>query len=357
MWPCVWYPSLQQYEGSPGLGSATDRGGPPAPPCILVSMRCSLFIALLCFSLAAAAPVVTNCPYDRPTAPEWEVFAFVLDNNWTALDWSCVTTVAWFGAADPAVSDVCLAHSHGARVVIHSDLNAIPGGSINNATARTAGVQALLATATRLSIDGVNLDIEGYTGSKASLTAYVQELAAAFRAALPTSQLSFDLAVLPNGQAQYYDHAALAEVLDFLVPMAYDEASPPCVPDCTVQWPLSMSSTFPDPTHWLSDHDSGLRCSLHYRQDWGSLTPEVPHADTATSRMPCAALVLGLHIIMNQQWCWAGELALACAAREREAVRSSGCESPQTSLRSAVVWRGVPLRRPGQRCTLTSIGL
>ena len=36
----------------------------------------------------------------------------------------------------------------------------------------------------------------------------------------PHSQLSFDLSIFPDGQSTYYNHKELAEVLDFIVPMA-----------------------------------------------------------------------------------------------------------------------------------------
>ena len=36
--------------------------------------------------------------------------------------------------------------------------------------------------------------VQGYTGDKAALTAYVNELCVAFRAAIPTAHMSFDLA-------------------------------------------------------------------------------------------------------------------------------------------------------------------
>lgn len=188
-----------------------------------------------------AAPLgARDCPLARRDS-DWEVFAFVLQNNWTSLDWSVVTTVAWFGGGDPAAQDICLAHSHGARVVLHSDLSAI-SGSISNATARAAAVQNQLAHAQQLQVDGLNLDIEGYSGDRAALTAYVQELSSALKAGLPHAHISFDLAVHPNGQTGNYDHAALAGVLDYIIPMAYDEDWGSLTPQATSPLPALAAS-------------------------------------------------------------------------------------------------------------------
>jgi spore germination protein YaaH len=55
------------------------------------------------------------------------------------------------------------------------------------------------------------------------MSIYTRELAAVFRANIPSAQLSFALAIAPKGQTSHYNHSELAAVLDFIVPMAYDE--------------------------------------------------------------------------------------------------------------------------------------
>ena len=154
------------------------------------------------------------------TAPaKREVFAFFDSNNtWPNLDFSTMTTACAFTQVDPAL--VCHAHKMGVRVTKKAPFDV---SQINNASARTAWVQAQLASVQSQGLDGLNIDIEGYSGMPGPLTALVTELYNSMKQWHPQSQLSFDLAIFPNGQSQHYDHKALAKVLDFIVPMAYDE--------------------------------------------------------------------------------------------------------------------------------------
>ena len=69
-----------------------------------------------------------------------------------------------------------------------------------------------------------------YRSNNEYLTALTTELASAFRAAVPHGQLSFCVQIWPDAypkQIPYPSHSAynfqaLAEQLDFLIPMAYD---------------------------------------------------------------------------------------------------------------------------------------
>jgi di-N-acetylchitobiase len=76
---------------------------------------------------------------------------------------------------------------------------------------------------TDLGLDGFNIDIEQNHDHRDDLTSLIKDLSTAVRAANPKAQLSFDLAISPKGQTSGYVHADLAAVLDFIVPMAYDE--------------------------------------------------------------------------------------------------------------------------------------
>lgn len=151
----------------------------------------------------------------------WEVLAFSRTCDWSNFSWDLTTTVAMDMRSPCTVGEenVCLAHSHGARVVWLSDEEV----EFTNATARASLVAQLVNTTKSLGLDGVNLDIERYSGDRDALTQYVRELGSGLRAAIPGAQLSFDLAIAPLSQNTSYDHRALAEVTDFLVPMAYDE--------------------------------------------------------------------------------------------------------------------------------------
>ncbi len=199
--------------------------------------RFVLLLLLLLPVSAAAATAAAGCPCAdpagcRPVDPAradakraarggWELFAFTKRAaNWTAggFAWDNLTTVAYAGRGDPAQAAVCDAHAHDARVVLLSGAPPPP-----DAANRTRQVQELVARVVALGADGLNLDIERYAGKKATLTTYVTELAAALRSHVPSAQLSFDLGVSPNGQVAHYDHRALSQQLDFIVPMAYDE--------------------------------------------------------------------------------------------------------------------------------------
>ena len=186
---------------------------PPPPPPPRPSLATS--------SLATS----TRCPLDPCAAKAvrtgWEVFTFTKSTNWSGAlyNWSAITTIAYAGYATPSAESVCLAHSHGVRVVLSTGAET----NFTNATARRTLVDRLLQQALDLGTDGVNLDIERFSGDRDGLTTFVRELCAAFRDSIKTAQLSFDLAIAPSGQTARYDHRALAEAVDFIVPMAYDE--------------------------------------------------------------------------------------------------------------------------------------
>ena len=183
-------------------------------------------LALLTVAHASITSGASNCACAdatlcKPlsTAPSREVFAF-FDRNatWPSLNFSTMTTACAFTAIDPAL--VCHAHKRGVRVVRSAKADV---SQIQNATARSAWVQAQLGSVQTAGLDGLNIDIEGYRGAPEPLTALVTELHAALKGWHAHSQLSFDLSISPDDEAPYYDHSALAAVLDFIVPMAYDE--------------------------------------------------------------------------------------------------------------------------------------
>jgi len=171
---------------------------------------------LVCVPKCSCSDAALCQPLSTPP-PKREVFAF-FTGNWSNLDFATMTTAAAFRAIDPQL--VCHAHSLGVRVVRSAPFDVT---QITNATARVAWVASSLASVKVSGIDGLNLDIEGYKGQPAPLTALVTELYIAMKAWNAHSQLSFDLSWSPDGQSAHYDHAALSKVLDFIVPMDYDE--------------------------------------------------------------------------------------------------------------------------------------
>ena len=131
-----------------------------------------------------------------------------------------VTTIASFGTPDPAL--VALAHSHSppVRVVVGADFDK---AQLGNATARAAWIEEKVELVKSLGLDGLNLDIEGNSANRDGLTQLVAALRSALSAVNPAHQLTFDLGISPDGQATGYDHLALSKVMNFTVPMAYDE--------------------------------------------------------------------------------------------------------------------------------------
>ena len=211
------------------------RWPPPAPMAARRLVILLLFVATAAVGSRRSPGALRACkdaalcqPLTRP-APGREAFAFIdrhtagggghKNSTWPQLDYSTMTTVCVFERpVDLAM--VCHAHKFGVRVVMSAPFNV---SQIGDAAARTAWVQAHLALVQHDGLDGLNLDIERYTGAPEPLTALVAELYHALKGWHAESQLSFDLSILPAGQAAHYDHGKLATVLDFIVPMAYDE--------------------------------------------------------------------------------------------------------------------------------------
>lgn len=185
--------------------------------------------ALCASALAYPLMVETaSCPCSDPdlcnpvaTAPAAkEVFTFHTAEGatiWQSYNWSLITTIAVFGNLDPEL--MCFAHSKGARVVLGADF---PDDQLTNASAVEAWVAQQLQISIDNHTDGINLDIEGNTANADALTTLTQSVASAFRAVNPYAQISFDTSIYPLAVGDGYDLAALAAILDLVVPMAYD---------------------------------------------------------------------------------------------------------------------------------------
>jgi len=145
------------------------------------------------------------------------LFYVVEDANlWQYFNWTITTTVAVFaGPVDPQL--MCTAHSHGARVTIgtYFDVN-----QLGNMTAEWQWINSTIAGLQTAYLDGINLDIEGYSGMAEPLVAFTERVGVALRAAIPTAQLSFDTTIFPESMDGYYGFSGLAAACDFLVPMA-----------------------------------------------------------------------------------------------------------------------------------------
>ncbi|MFC2468686.1 MAG: glycosyl hydrolase family 18 protein [Negativicutes bacterium] len=120
------------------------------------------------------------------------------------------------------------AHAKGYQVwalVTNADFDPEETGALlENEAGRRAAVRNLLALAKEYALDGINLDFENINlADRDRLTGFVQEIAAAAHAEGLT--VSVDV-TFPGGSenwSQCYDRAALAEAVDYIAVMAYDE--------------------------------------------------------------------------------------------------------------------------------------
>ena len=132
------------------------------------------------------------------------------------------TASAFLDHIDPNL--VCHAHAQGVRVVRSAPFPTQNRTALlSDPKVRAAWVAVWMGRIKAQGIDGLTLDIEQYTGLPAPLTALVTELYTAMKAHNPHLQLSFALGIFPDGQASSYNHADLSKVLDFIIPMCYDE--------------------------------------------------------------------------------------------------------------------------------------
>ncbi|BFZ25412.1 hypothetical protein BsWGS_28451 [Bradybaena similaris] len=156
-----------------------------------------------------------------------EVYAFSIvndENHWKRFDWSKISTVCMYGYVNTSL--MCLAHSHGARAVVLGEVKEI---TMITPVLRSQWVSEQLQLVQENFLDGLNFDVElTITPEQKDLseayTALVTETYAAFKKALPYSQISVD--VIHDAFSQYcaYDYPGLAAASDFLFIMAYDES-------------------------------------------------------------------------------------------------------------------------------------
>jgi len=218
----------------------------------------SLFAVTTCISLCGATiavPEVRDCPCDNPALclplgeavlqypdephvqtylrkkQQQEVFAFVLtcdSSTWDKFAWPSLTTISVCGFDDAEL--VCLAHSHGVRVVPLS--GGVSADQLTNETARAEFVASMTQWVTQRGMDGVNMDFETplhwHSPQVAAYTHLVEELADSVHGAIPDSQISVDLGLWIVYNFRHYDTLALANASDLVFVMAYDEQNQDC---------------------------------------------------------------------------------------------------------------------------------
>lgn len=115
------------------------------------------------------------------------------------------------------------AHQASVRVVLVCtlfDSNQLQG-LLSSAQARQSLVSNLKEQVVLGNADGVNIDFEGVPGSqRANLVLFMKDLAVTLRDALPGADISIDTPAVDWSNA--FDYAALADICDTLMIMAYD---------------------------------------------------------------------------------------------------------------------------------------
>lgn len=132
----------------------------------------------------------------------------------TLRDTSDAATVKWLKQNGYAV-----------HPLIHNQFDAkLTTAFLKDEKAQRTFIDALVNKAAALGVDGLNLDFESLSGSdRARFTAFVRNFAEAARA--KGLIVSIDL---PRGSVRWnhltaFDHAALADIVDYIVIMAYDQ--------------------------------------------------------------------------------------------------------------------------------------
>lgn len=155
-----------------------------------------------------------------------EIYGFVMEREPEYLDWTRMTTIAW---AEFIKHKVCLAHSHGVKLVASPGIYAAPPITGNHSH-RVAWATNLLKTIQAYHLDGISFDHEdpAEVGSLHSqwYTELVATTRAVFHAANPAYQITVCVAWSPdNIDLRGYDYLGLAKASDALYVMDYDTQS------------------------------------------------------------------------------------------------------------------------------------
>ena len=202
-----------------------------------------VFVLLLQLTITSAiASKDTDCPCENP---EWckpisiplytrkEVYAFTLqEDSWQYFDWDVITTVAHSFETSSSFwkSNVCLAHSHNARVVFTT---VVPETLLEANTTfdhQNEWVQNQVDRVEALGGDGINVDYENEihadeTTKRQQLTFVTQLLQIELKKRNPFSSLVWDLGWKPNVDERYYDYKQISDICDYVFVMVYDTQS------------------------------------------------------------------------------------------------------------------------------------
>ena len=166
--------------------------------------------------------------------PRKEVIGFVTaKDNWKMYNYTHLTTLAIFTELDPQL--VCYAHQKNVRVVLAAEFNLT---KLDDFDYRDNWISTIIETVKSSFLDGINIDIDDPISSIGSLTdqlfmVFLDEIVTAFHREIPRSSVSANVDWSPKCiDGRCYDHLSMANYMDFLVVMSYDERSQihgPCV--------------------------------------------------------------------------------------------------------------------------------
>ena len=162
-------------------------------------------------------------------------YPYWMGSAWLDLDYSLLSTIAYFGAEAnstggiddwhswPPNNLITTAHNAGVEVVLTVTLfnsNTI-SSLLSNANYRQILITTLVNSVSSAGADGVNIDFEGLPSSqKENMVQFITDLKAAFDSAIPGSQVTLATPAVDWSGAWDYDQLAINS--DGLMIMAYD---------------------------------------------------------------------------------------------------------------------------------------
>ena len=214
-----------------------------------------LLLVSCCHGQTLLSKKVDNsaCPCSDPdlckplnVGPRKEIVGFVTaKDNWKMYNYTYLTTLAIFTELDLQL--VCHAHQNNVRVVLAANFNLT---KLDDFDYRDNWISTTIDTVKSSFLDGINIDVEDPIPSIHSETdqlfmVFLNEIATAFHREIPGSSVSADVAWSPKCiDGRCYDHLSMANYMDFLVVMSYDERSQihgPCIASANSALPQTAS--------------------------------------------------------------------------------------------------------------------
>uniref|UniRef100_H2YC17 GH18 domain-containing protein n=1 Tax=Ciona savignyi TaxID=51511 RepID=H2YC17_CIOSA len=201
---------------------------------MLNMLKASLFI-FVCMLASAKASLDCFCqdaslckPVTKTYTKELIVFTSAKDESWKQYNWTQVTNVILFGDNDYKEL-YCYAHSRGVRVTILVGVAVNDFPKLSQASFRKQVLTGWINKMQNLSLDGLNIDIEGAAYTKDvvdGISALTSETNVALKSLNPNYLLTWDIPYSPilvgcfSGYC--FDYVAIAKSTDYMIVMDYD---------------------------------------------------------------------------------------------------------------------------------------